>query len=220
MHDRMVKAIENSRKNTTGAPEVFTTTGQAYGPAEFKEKGSRFISYFYPVSTLEEAEAIIAGLRKQYYDASHVCFALRLGKGIEEYRRFSDDGEPGGTAGMPIYNEIKNKDFFNVLAAVVRYFGGTKLGTGGLVRAYAEAARIIIAAAEPLVVTLKKEISLDFPYPLTGEIMHLVTRCTLDIIRQEYTAAGVSMKLAVPLARLEEVKKTVSSIGKGRVRIS
>jgi uncharacterized YigZ family protein len=219
MQVRMVKTVKSSTPITHPAPEVFITVGKPYGPLEFKEKGSRFISYLYPVTSVAEAETIIAGLRKQYHDASHVCFALRLGEGVEEYSRFNDDGEPGGTAGLPIFNEIKTKDFFNVLAAVVRYFGGTKLGTGGLVRAYGEAARNIIHAAEPLTVTLKKEISLVFPYPLTGEIMHLVNRCSLEILSQEYTAAGVSMMLAVPLARTEEVSKAVSSIGRGRVKV-
>lgn len=195
--------------------DFFLTVGKAYGPEELKEKGSRFISYLYPVTTAEEAGAIVAGLRKEYHDATHVCFALRLRTGNEEYFRFSDDGEPGGTAGLPIYNEIKSKDYFNVLAVVTRYFGGTKLGTGGLARAYGGAAGKVIAISETVTIYIKKEVSLDFPHRLTGEIMQIVNRFSLEVIERQYTAKGVSMKLAIPIARVEKVARALSEKSSG-----
>jgi len=199
-------------------PDEYFTIGKIYGPEEIKEKGSRFLAYLFPVATAAESDSIIAGLRKKYHDATHVCFAYRLGKGIEEYFRYSDDGEPGGTAGLPIYMEIKNREYFNVLAAVIRYFGGIKLGTGGLARAYAAAVRKIIEKAKTLTVRITREISLEFPYDFTGEIMKIIHRFALDIVKQDYTAAGVSITLAVPITRLQEVEKTLTDTSKGQLK--
>ncbi len=201
--------------------DFFSTVNSACGPGEFKEKGSRFIAYLYPVTSAEEAHARVAQLRKQYRDASHVCFAFRLadGAGEETYFRFSDDGEPGSTAGLPIYNEIKSKKYLNVLTAVIRYFGGTKLGTGGLVRAYAAAARQVLDGSEPVTIYIKKEISFEFPFQLTGDVMQVVNRFSLDILKREYGAGGVSMTLAVPLTRLEAVEKAISDIGRGKIKL-
>jgi uncharacterized YigZ family protein len=199
-------------------PDEYFTIGKVYGPEEIKEKGSRFLAYFYPVTTAAESDLIIADLRKKYHDATHVCFAFRLGKGTEEYFRCSDDGEPGGTAGLPIYNEIKGKEYLNVLVVVVRYFGGTKLGIGGLARTYAAAARKVIAKAKALTVRITKEISLEFPYDFTGEIMKIIHRFSLDIVRQEYTDSGVFIILAVPAARLKEVEKTLADVSKGQLK--
>lgn len=199
-------------------PERYFTIGKIYGPEEIKEKGSRFLAYLYPVATAAEIDSIIAELRKKYHDATHVCFAFRLGKGTEAYFRSSDDGEPSGTAGLPIYNEIKNKEYLNVLAVVIRYFGGTKLGTGGLARAYAAATRKIIERAKTLTIRIKKEISLEFPYQFAGEIMKVIHRSALDIVKQEYTGTGVSLKLAVPVTRVKEVEKTLADISKGQLK--
>jgi uncharacterized YigZ family protein len=203
-----------------GPKESYLTVGKPYGPEEIMQKGSRFISYLYPVKSTEEAEALIAALRKQYRDASHVCPAFRLenGRGEEGYFRFSDDGEPGGTAGMPIYNEIKGKDYLDVLVAVVRYFGGTKLGTGGLVRAYAASARKVLELSEAVTVHIKKEIAFDFPFDLTGEIMQVIQRYDLEILDRQYGAAGVSITLAIPVAREVAVAKAVSDITGGRIK--
>jgi uncharacterized YigZ family protein len=203
----------------SGRNEFYFTVAKPFGPEEIKEKGSRFISYLYPAASVEEAEAVINRLRKKYHDSTHVCFAFRLRQDDREYFRFSDDGEPGGTAGLPIYNEIKNKDYYNVAAAVVRYYGGTKLGTGGLVRAYASAARKVIDTAETLTVIIKKEVTLDFPYTYTGEVMQLINRFSLDIVNREYTGSGVSLKLAIPLARIAEVGQAVSDISSGKLQL-
>jgi uncharacterized YigZ family protein len=199
--------------------EFFYTVKKSYGPEEIKEKGSRFISYLYPAAGSEEAETLVTGLRKKYYDSTHVCFAYRLGNGKEEYFRYSDDGEPSGTAGLPIFNEIKNKNYYNVLTAVVRYFGGTKLGTGGLVRAYSGAAKKVIDTSETITIYIKKEASLDFPYEFTGEIMQVVNRFSLDIIDREYSDKGISMKLEIPIGRVNEVSQTITDISSGKIRL-
>jgi len=197
-------------------PGQYFTIGDTYGPKEIKEKGSRFIGYLYPVSKIEAAEAILIQMRKKYHDATHVCFAFRLGNGKEEYFRYNDDGEPGGTAGLPIYNEIKGEDYFNVMAVVIRYFGGTKLGTGGLVRAYASATRFVIESAKTITVTNKKKITINFPFEQTGEIMTIIQRYSLGIIDQNFTSDGVSMKLDIPITRLQEVTNTLTQVSKGQ----
>ena len=199
--------------------EIFYTIEKSYGPEEIKEKGSRFISYLYPVATVDEAEAQIIRLRKKYYDSTHVCFAYRIGNGKDEYSRFSDDGEPGGTAGVPILNEIKSKQYFNVLAAVVRYYGGTKLGTGGLVRAYGGSAKKVIDPSQPVIVYRKKEAFLHFPYEFTGEIMQIINRFSLDIIDREYTEKGNRIHLAIPASRVDEITRAISDASSGKIHL-
>ena len=202
-----------------GQPDEYFTIGKIYGPAEIKEKGSRFVAYLYPASSSVEIDSIIVSLRKKYHDATHVCFAFRLGKGTEAYFRSSDDGEPSGTAGLPIYNEIKSKKYLNVLAVVIRYFGGTRLGPGGLARAYAAAARKVIEKSTTLTVRIKKEFSLEFPYHFTGDIMKIIHRFGLDVLNQKYTDMGVSIILAIPVARVKEVEKMLTDISKGQLEM-
>ncbi|MCP5106855.1 MAG: hypothetical protein GY950_25955 [bacterium] len=200
--------------------EIFYTLDKTYGPEEIKEKGSRFISYLYPVKTREAADDVIAGLRKKYYDSTHVCFSYRLGNGKEDYFRCNDDGEPSGTAGLPIYNEIKSKEYFNVLAAVVRYYGGTKLGTGGLTRAYGQAAKKVLDISQQVTVHIKQRVSLSFPFDFTGEIMQMVNRFGLDIVKQDYSAEGIYMELDVPVARVGEVKRQVVDRSGGKLAVN
>lgn len=197
----------------------FLTVDRPYGPKELKEKGSRFIAYLSPVGDQQEALTEITRLRKLFHDATHVCFAFRLGQGREEYFRYSDDGEPSGTAGLPIYNEIKGKHYLNVLVTVVRYFGGTKLGTGGLARAYTGAARLVLDPSRPVVSIATREASLSYPYEFTGEVMHLVDTFSLDILSQEYTDRGGHLRLNVPLDKSEEVDKWLTEKSGGKIRL-
>jgi len=200
--------------------ESFFTIDGEYGPEEFKEKGSRFISYLYPVESREAADTVIARLRKKYYDSTHVCFAYRLGNGREDYSRYNDDGEPSGTAGLPIYNEIRSKAYFNVLAAVVRYYGGTKLGTGGLTRAYGQAAKNVLEVSKTVTVHVKHRVSVSFPFDFTGEIMQVVSRFALDIVKQDYSAEGIYMELDVPVAKVKEVGRQIIERSGGKVWVN
>ncbi|MCU0286787.1 MAG: YigZ family protein [Acidobacteria bacterium] len=197
--------------------EFFYTIDKIYGPEEIKEKGSRFIAYLYPVDTKETVDTFINLLWKNYYDATHVCFACRLGKGEEQYVRCNDDGEPSGTAGLPIYHEIKSKDYFNVLAAVIRYYGGVKLGTGGLTRAYSQAARKVLDLTAKITIQIKQKISLSFPFNFTGEIMQIVNRFSIYILKQEYSADGIRMELDVPIGKVEEIKKQLIERSSGKI---
>lgn len=200
--------------------ENYRTVNRTYGPRELKEKGSRFISYLYPVSKKEEADNVIAKLRKEFYDSTHVCFSYRLGEGMEEYFRYNDDGEPSGTAGHPIYQEIVRKELFNVLVAVVRYYGGVKLGTGGLQRAYSSSARSVLDSAGIIKVEIKKEFSLSIPFTFIGDIMHIVNLFAINIEKQDYTAEGVNMILSVPLGKVDLFQKLLTEKSGGKIKAS
>jgi len=134
---------------------------------EFTEKKSRFIGHCFPVSSEEEAQARLAEMRKRYYDATHNCWAYSLADGS---MRFSDDGEPGGTAGMPIMDTLIRRDIKNAVVIVTRYFGGILLGSGGLVRAYSKAASDAVAAAGCGIMSPCEVMEFAVDYPRYGAI--------------------------------------------------
>ncbi|HPZ07399.1 MAG TPA: YigZ family protein [Candidatus Eremiobacteraeota bacterium] len=197
--------------------ENFNTLNKDYGPIELKEKGSKFIAYSYPVSNTEDADNIIRDLRKKFHDATHVCFAYRIGDGEEKFIRFNDDGEPAGTAGKPIYQEIIRRSLFNTLVAVVRYFGGVKLGKGGLQRAYSSSARDVLDISDTITIELKKEISLSIPFNFIGDVINLISPMGIKIISQDYSAEGVSMLLSVPVGKVENFRKTLIEKSTGKI---
>lgn len=156
------------------------------GFAEIIEKKSRFIASVYPVESQEEADQILAQLRKKYWDATHNCFAYQIGE-RDEIQRCSDDGEPQGTAGKPILDVLKGHEIKNTLIVVTRYFGGTLLGTGGLVRAYGKSAKEGILAAgliERMRVCL---FTLEMTYPLSGKVQYLLNDTGYVIRDTQYT---------------------------------
>lgn len=137
------------------------------------EKKSRFLSFVFPVKSAEEAKEIVDTYRKKYYDARHVCWAYMLGWEREEYR-VNDDGEPSGTAGKPILGQINSSELTDVLILVVRYFGGTLLGTGGLIKAYREAAADAVANASVVEKTVDEVIEIHFEYILLNDVMRIL----------------------------------------------
>lgn len=139
----------------------------------YKEKGSKFIALAIPVSTDEEVKETMAAIKKKYYDARHHCYAYVLGHDKQNFRS-NDDGEPSGSAGKPILNQIYSADITNVLVVVIRYFGGIKLGVSGLVTAYKTAARDAIQAAEKQTCTVDETIEVFFSYPLMNEVMRVL----------------------------------------------
>ena len=171
------------------------------GPAEgyINERKSKFISFIYPVQDADGVKEIVDELREKYHDARHVCWAYMLGWEREEFRS-NDDGEPSGTAGRPILGQINSAELTDVLIAVVRYFGGTLLGTGGLIKAYKEAAADAIANAEVVERTVDDFIDIHFEYPLLNETcrVRLQIRRSLAPRLEERLAAihGVEVKLA------------------------
>ena len=151
----------------------------------YKEKGSKFLSFAYPVESEEEVKEKIEALKKQYFDARHHCFAFMLGADKKKFRAF-DDGEPNHSAGDPILGQIRSRDITNVLVVVVRYFGGTKLGVGGLITAYKLAAADALDKAPVVEKEITKAIEVIYDYSSTPEVMKLVKDFDLIINKQSF----------------------------------
>jgi uncharacterized YigZ family protein len=145
------------------------------GPAEgtYRDKGSRFLAFGYPVHDEEEIKNLVAALRKKYHDARHHCYAYRLGPAGEIFR-VNDDGEPSGTAGKPIYGQLLSNNLTHVLVVVVRYFGGTLLGTGGLITAYRSATADMLVNARIIVRLVELKVRLSFPYDMLNSVMKIL----------------------------------------------
>lgn len=141
--------------------------------AIFKEKSSKFLCYAFHVESEEEIAACLEPLRKRYYDATHHCYAWRLGPFGERFRA-NDDGEPSSTAGKPILGQLLSREVTNCLIVVVRYFGGTKLGVPGLIAAYKESAAIVLDAANIVERTVDTHIKVDFSYIVMNDIMRII----------------------------------------------
>lgn len=149
----------------------------------YKEKGSRFISFAFPVSKEEEVKEIIKDIKKEYYDARHHCYAYILGHDKAAYR-MNDDGEPSSTAGKPIYGQLLSKDLTNILVVVVRYFGGTKLGVSGLIQAYKQAALDALNNAKIIEKTVDEIYSISFEYVLMNDVMKVLKE--FDVIQMNH----------------------------------
>ena len=139
----------------------------------YKEKGSRFLSFAFPVVSQDEIKPVIDGIRKDFHDARHHCYAYMIGKDRVNWR-VNDDGEPSGTAGRPILGQINSYGLTNILIVVTRYFGGTLLGVSGLINAYKSAAADAIANAEIVERTLHEYYALEFPYISMNDIMKIL----------------------------------------------
>ena len=171
--------------------EYLVPTG--YGEDEFTEKKSRFIGRVWPVETEEEALAKIAEMKKQHYDATHNCWAYVLKSGA---MRFSDDGEPGGTAGNPMMMVLQKENIYNVCCVVTRYFGGTLLGAGGLVRAYTKGAKIAIDAAGKSMKRVWSVLYIPCPYTFY-ERVKLEAEAFAGVIRDTRFGAEVELEILV-----------------------
>jgi uncharacterized YigZ family protein len=164
--------------------DTYKTIG-ANSEGVYKEKGSKFLAFAMPVFSIDDVKALIEHYRKTYYDARHVCFAYSLGPLREEYR-VSDDGEPSGTAGRPIFGQINAFGLTNILVIVVRYFGGVLLGTGGLVTAYKSAAAIAIGAAEIIEKTIDIDFKVRFEVRFMNDVMRVVKSLGAQVVEQQY----------------------------------
>lgn len=180
------------------------------GEGYVTEKKSRFISHIFPVKNVAEVKEIVDEHRRKYYDARHVCWAYMLGWEREEFRT-NDDGEPSGTAGKPILGQINSAELTDVLILVVRYFGGTLLGTGGLIKAYKEAAAEAIANAEIVEKTVDDLIDLSFEYPLLNEVMRVLKQFESVRWTQDFRE-NCRMRLQVRRSLTAQLTKMLSSI--------
>lgn len=156
-------------------------------PAEaiYKERSSKFLVYAYPVESEEEIKLHLDRLRKEFFDATHHCYAYRLGAEGEVFRA-NDDGEPSGTAGKPILGQLLSAQLTNCLVVVVRYFGGTKLGVSGLIQAYKESTAEVIAASQIIEKTVDSVFEVQFPYIAMNGVQRVVKEVAPRIDRQEF----------------------------------
>ena len=185
----------------------------AFGEDEFIEKKSRFIGRVWPVETEEEALAHIAAMKKQHYDATHNCWAYVIKDGAV---RFSDDGEPGGTAGMPMVQVLQKENLFNVCCVVTRYFGGTLLGAGGLVRAYTKGAKIAIDAAGKSMKRVWSVLYIPCPYTFYERIK-LETEAFGGIIRDTQFGAEVELEILVAQGDSQHFLDKITDMTSGTV---
>lgn len=151
----------------------------------YKEKGSKFIAFAYPIYSEEEFKEHLAQLKKDYHDARHHCYAFRLGLSENEYR-YSDDGEPNNSAGKPIYGQLLSSNITNIAIIIIRYFGGTKLGVGGLITAYKEAAKDAISNAKIVKRTVNHYYKIKFDYLAMSDVMGFVKLNNINITNQVF----------------------------------
>lgn len=174
---------------------TITTTSEG----QFRDRGSKFLAFAFPVKNEEEIRDILQRLRKEYHDARHHCYAWKLGADPAVVRA-NDDGEPSSSAGKPILNQIEKRKLTNVLVVVVRYFGGTLLGVGGLINAYRTAAGAALNNTRVVRKKIKQSYDLAFRYEEMNAVMHLVKEMQLETIRQDF-ALTCSMIVRVDLER-------------------
>lgn len=185
----------------------------------YSELRSKFLAFAIPVRTADEALDWVAQYQKEYFDARHVCWAYRLGTDGQEYRS-NDNGEPSGTAGKPILGQLISHDLSDVLVVVVRYFGGVKLGTSGLIVAYRTAASEALAAANKIERLVEQEMKLTFTYDHMNLVMRMVKDLSPRIISQDYTDNGsVVMRLSIRLSYVDRVRSYFIVNGQSVVRI-
>lgn len=176
----------------------------------FKDNGSRFIALAYPVESEEEVKQIVSQLKKEYHDARHHCYAFRLGKDGQKWRA-SDDGEPSGSAGRPILGQIDSLNLSDILVVVVRYFGGIKLGTGGLIVAYKTAAAQALAEADIIEKTVDDEVCILFEYPFMNDVMRIVKEESPEIVEQSYDMDCV-MRLRIRRSALSRLRSRLEKV--------
>tara|TARA_B110000027_G_scaffold18513_1_gene19224 strand:- start:41 stop:658 length:618 start_codon:yes stop_codon:yes gene_type:complete len=164
--------------------DSYKTIIQASKEGLFKDRGSKFYGYAFPVTNEEEIKEKIELLKKQHYNARHWCYAWQLGKNYDHYRA-NDDGEPSNSAGMPIYGQLQSFNVTNVLVVVVRYFGGTKLGVGGLIKAYKNGAKLALENSIIIHKTIDEVFLIKFEYPEMNTIMRIIKDENISIINQK-----------------------------------
>jgi uncharacterized YigZ family protein len=168
----------------TSINDTYKTIEQASTEILFKEKNSKFYGYAFPVISEEEVKAHLELLKKEHFSARHWCYAYQIGTEKIQYRA-NDDGEPNNSAGMPIYGQIQSFEVTNILVVVVRYFGGVKLGVGGLISAYKTAAQMALEDAEIVEKTIDKQFTLAFSYAHMNKVMRIIKEKNLTIVSQK-----------------------------------
>ncbi|MDP4200337.1 MAG: YigZ family protein [Bacteroidota bacterium] len=199
----------------TNEEDFYYTIAAPLRAPELKVRGSRFIADLLPMGSKEEIDAALASIRKEFHDATHHCFAYRLGADAKLVRA-ADDGEPNGTAGKPILLVLTSQKLTNVLLVVTRYFGGTKLGTGGLARAYAESAQQAVSMAHIIRVYLTSNVALQVLYEDLPAMERLI-KAFEGVIQESTYLESVSLIVAIRRSKITEFRHAVKDTFHGRV---
>ena len=192
-------------------------TIQVPSDGAYKEKGSKFLAFAYPVSNEASIKEHLAILQKQFHDARHYCYAWRLGPEKTHYR-VNDDGEPSGSAGKPIYGQIVSRDLSDILVVVVRYFGGTKLGVGGLIQAYRAAASDALDQSTIIECKVFDILKLEFGYEQMNSVMKVIKNMQLDFENQAFDM-NCSLVLKSWKRKTEQVLDTFSKLTRCKITV-
>ena len=186
--------------------KTIKTGGEGY----YTEKRSKFLAFAHHVETVDEIKDLLAGYRKKYYDARHVCYAYMLGPERQDFRA-NDDGEPSSTAGKPILGQINSNELTDILIIVVRYYGGVNLGTSGLIVAYREAASDAIAHSEIEMRQIEEVITYTFAYPMMNDVMRIVKEMNPRILSQTYDNT-CEIKLSIRKSEAECLRSRLAKL--------
>ncbi|MFA6540005.1 MAG: YigZ family protein [Bacteroidota bacterium] len=187
--------------------------------SQSKIEGSKFIADIFPIVTEEEAEKYLQKIRNAYFDATHHCFAFACGPERKNFR-YSDDGEPSGTAGVKIFSAVQSSNLSDVLIIVTRYFGGTKLGVGGLGRAYFESAKKVIDDSTIVEKFLFQEILLSFSFSDTNPVMNIIHKMKIKILQTTYEDDKAHLSAAVLPSSVDHCTVSLTNATNGRIEIS
>ena len=190
----------------TDESRTIATISEGY----YTEKRSKFLAFAHHVETIDEVKGILAGYRKKYYDARHVCYAYMLGAGREEFRA-NDDGEPSSTAGKPILGQINSNELTDILIVVVRYYGGVNLGTSGLIVAYREAAADAITHATIETRQVEEVITYSFSYPQMNDVMRIVKEMNPRVLSQTFDTT-CEIRLSIRQSEAEQLRQRLSKL--------
>ena len=186
--------------------DTYNTIENAVENILFKEKNSKFIGYAYPITSENEVKTHIENLKKDHFSARHWCYAYQIGTETLKFRA-NDDGEPSNSAGMPIYGQIQSFEITNVLIVVVRYFGGVKLGVGGLISAYKTTAQLTLEEATIVEKTIDKHFKITFDYKNMNKVMRIIKEKNLDIVNQK-----MELNCEIEIATRKKNAKTIFDI--------
>ena len=188
----------------------FYNTIEQPAVAEFKDRGSKFLAYSFPVLSIDECKKQLAHLKKEHPKAVHHCLAYRIGVDGSTFR-VSDDGEPSGSAGRPILGQIDSKQLTNIMVVVVRYFGGTLLGVPGLINAYKTATSLTLQLSPIIQKAVEVPYALNFDYQQMNEVMMIVKQYNCSVVEQ-VAQLFVELKIGIPKHRLEEVLNKIQDL--------
>lgn len=190
--------------------DEYKTITDTIGEGYYTEKRSKFLAFAHHVTSVDEVKEIVGAYRKKYYDARHCCYAYMLGPERQEFRA-NDDGEPSSTAGKPILGQINKAELTDILVVVIRYFGGVKLGTSGLIVAYREATIDVLSHCVEVTKQVEEIVTYDFTYPMMNDVMRIVKEMNPRIVDQQFDNT-CSIQLSIRKSEAEQLRTRLKKL--------